>query len=100
GVRAHLAAPRPVGAPPGVSPKGGQPVADPTTYFTDTYDNNVAKPVVVNLNNFIYIRGKNLSDTDQAGVAYVYWARVADLDRPSRWKNNALLTSMGLPFLD
>lgn len=80
---------------PDVSPQGSVLIGDPVKYFTDTYDQNVGKPVLQNQTNFVYIRGKNIGVTPQAGVAYLYWARESDINTPSRWKNNQLLTTGG-----
>lgn len=85
---------------PDVSPQGGSAVADPQTLFTNTYDQNIAKPVVMGEVSHIYIRGKNLSTEDGQGVAYMYWARESDINVPTRWKTNQLLTTKGGDSID
>ena len=80
---------------PDVIPVGTTPVADPVTYFTETYEQNVSKPVVATQKNLVYVRGKNLGQEPQTGQVYLYWARQADLDNPNKWKGNQLLTVKG-----
>lgn len=80
---------------PDVIPVGSSGVDDPAVYFTETYDQNVAKPVVADENNLIYVRGRNLGEAAQNGDVYVYWARAEELNDPSRWKGNQLLTEDG-----
>jgi hypothetical protein len=85
----------PLEASPDVIPVGTKPVADPVIYFTETYDQNVSKPVVSGTVNYVYVRGKNLDAIPQTGEVYLYWARQADLDNPNKWKQNQLLTAGG-----
>lgn len=93
----------PLEASPDVIPSGSTPVADPALHFKETYEKNVAQPVVGEQENLIYVRGKNLAEYAQNGDVYVYWARKADLNKPSTWKNNQLMTTDGkgsFPLLD
>jgi len=80
---------------PDVIPVGTAAVLDPKVYFTGNYGKNVAKPVVAEEANLIYVRGKNLAPAVQNGDVYVYWARAEDLDSPSKWQGNQLLTVEG-----
>ncbi|MDY7093684.1 MAG: hypothetical protein SX243_12000 [Acidobacteriota bacterium] len=80
---------------PDVSPQGKTVVEDPQTYFRDTYEENVGKPVVAGEPNLVYLRGKNTGDFAQGGTAFLYWASEADLGSPARWKNNRVFTADG-----
>lgn len=80
---------------PDVIPVGEQPVADPQGHFTITYPENVAAPVVAELQNLIYVRGKNLAEVPQSGEIFVYWAPQDQRNDPAVWKQNHLLTSEG-----
>jgi hypothetical protein len=80
---------------PDVIPSGSTAVVDPGTYFTANYAKKVAKPVVSEEKNLIYVRGKNLAPLAQNGDVYVYWARETELDDPAAWQGNQLLTDTG-----
>ena len=80
---------------PDTIPYGANTIEDPSQVFTETYDENVSEPLVADRTNVVYIRGKNLGDFKQAGKAYLYWSLEADLDDPSQWQNNQLLTIKG-----
>src|SRR6185369_12101294 len=83
---------------PDVIPSGTTAVDDPRVYFTGNYDQNVAKPVVADQQNLIYVRGRNKSDIDQSGDVYVYWAPQDQRNDPSVWQRNQLLTIEGHGF--
>jgi len=80
---------------PDVIPVGTKPIDDPQTYFSGNYDQNVAQTVYTEEANLIYVRGRNLKELPQNGDIYVYWARQSDIDHPSRWKGNQLMTVDG-----
>ena len=80
---------------PDTIPFGSVPVDDPQQLFKDSYDENVSKPLVADQKNVIYVRGKNGGDFAQAGEVYVYWANEDDLNNPTKWKQNQLLTTLG-----
>lgn len=88
---------------PDVIPSGKTEIPDPGTYFDQNYDQNVAKPVVAEQQNLIYVRGKNLGELPQNGDVYVYWAPYELRNDPAVWKNNKLLTTGGhgsVPVVD
>lgn len=80
---------------PDVIPVGSTKVEDPHTYFTGNYNENVAEPVVAEEQNFIYVRGKNLSELATNGDIYLYWAPQDQRNEPAVWQGHQLLTADG-----
>jgi len=85
----------PVEESPDTIPYGTRAVENPRLFFTENYDQNVAKPVVAEQQNLIYVRGRNAGELAQNGTVYVYWAPQEQRNDPSVWQRNQLLTVDG-----
>lgn len=73
-------------ASPDIIPWGTQPAEDPATEFgADTYAQKIGKTVAYGQANYIYVRGKNYSDSLAVGSVSLYAAYQAQLSLPSSW---------------
>ncbi|MDR3693759.1 hypothetical protein [Mucilaginibacter sp.] len=70
-------------------------VDDPISFFISNYDENVNEHLKASVDNFIYVRGKNLAATLQQGDIYLYYALDSQLDTPAKWTKNALQSKLG-----
>lgn len=87
--------PLPASASPDIIPYGTLPVADPTTFFSGNYNQDVGKDVLLNEQNFIYARMMNLSGAAADGSVSLYYSPASLLLWPSVWMTNQLKTSDG-----
>jgi len=85
-------------ASPDIIMAGTEPIQQPTQVFTsaESYATDPTQPVVQNATNYVYVRGKNLSATAQAGEARVFAARQSLFLYPQQWLQNPLKTTAGL----
>lgn len=75
-------------------------VADPQTFFKDTYHQDVNQPMNIRSSvNLIYVRVKNLSDTPKIAFVHMYASNVSLFLNPAVWKNQKLLTAEGEDFV-
>jgi len=70
-------------------------VDDPISFFISNYDENVNENLKASVDNFIYVRGKNLATTLQQGDIYLYFALDSELDTPAKWTKNGLQSKTG-----
>lgn len=76
---------------------GTDPTPDPKTTYTNSYQYNLESPnsVYYGQPNFIYARGRNLSQYPVAGTIYGYYTTSSVILFPSVWSGNPLLTQKG-----
>ncbi len=90
---------------PDVIPFGDMGVQDPQGLFgtQEAYEGSDSsaspKHIIAGQTNQIFMRGKNLSQGQESGRAYLYYARRAKLNTPNSWYNNQLTTRSGAPFV-
>jgi hypothetical protein len=70
-------------------------VSNPTTYFTGNYNSDPNQSVIVNQNNLLYMRGKNLGTQTSGGNCYLYWCPSSLLMLPTQWTQNAMQANVG-----
>ncbi|MBV6286996.1 hypothetical protein [Pseudomonas aegrilactucae] len=88
---------------PDIIVNGTEPLPRPGILTEQAYyDALQSKPMVAEQPNYIYVRGKNFTDSDQAGQWKLFWAPVNILLYPSKWMGNQLRdsTSNLTPALD
>jgi hypothetical protein len=86
---------------PDIIPYGDEPVKEPLTFFIANYKQDVGKALIENVENYLYLRGKNFSENTVIGKFYLYYAKPSLILYPDQWENNALQTSTGqtsVPF--
>ena len=70
-------------------------IPNPTTYFTGNYTSDPNLSVIVNQNNYMYVRGKNLGTQASGGTVYLYWTPSSLLMLPAQWSQNAMQANVG-----
>ncbi|MFN8714103.1 MAG: hypothetical protein ACK5Z2_14745 [Bacteroidota bacterium] len=83
------------GTSPDVIPYGDTEVTNPSVFFADNYNQNVAKEYEVGANNLVYVRVKNLGLQATGGEVRLYYALDSQLNDPDTWKNNVIYTQAG-----
>jgi hypothetical protein len=80
---------------PDIIPYGVAPIDNWQKFFTDNYGSDVGQNPVVNQDNFIYSRAKNLAATAATGDYYGYWSPASALMWPKEWSGNVMTTAQG-----
>lgn len=80
---------------PDLIPWGTEPVQKPTSFFKGNYDKNVGQALVAKAQNYIYVRGKNLTGSALTGTARVFFAPQSIFLYPSQWLQNTMKTTNG-----
>jgi hypothetical protein len=80
---------------PDIIPYGVAPIADWQTFFAGNYGADVGTNPVVNQDNFIYARAKNLSGNSATGDYSCYWSPASVLMWPKQWSGNVMQTNQG-----
>ena len=80
---------------PDIIPYGIMPVDNPVQFFSGNFNSYVAKDIVYNANNYIYLRGENLFNGARNGEIRCYYAPSNLLLYPSTWRENILFNSSG-----
>jgi hypothetical protein len=63
-------------------------------WFTSTWAQDPGLDVVAGVNNYVYVRGKNLATTAGSGTVYLYCTPSSLLLNVSYWSNNPISTGM------
>ena len=85
----------------GIIPSSGSPyyspdiipysqVADPQTFFSANYNQDVSQNVEYGVYNYIYLRAKNLDSVAQNGQLKLYWSQTSLVMFPDQWVNNVV----------
>lgn len=77
-----------------------EPLKNPSALIGDDWNKNDSKNLNANMNNYIYVRGKNLAGKKQTGQVYLYYSKAALLLYPSEWEKNTVKTGAGKNFFD
>ena len=79
-----------------------QQTTQPLAWFGTTWAQNPGLDVVGGVNNFIYVRGKNLGSTTSSGTVFLYSTPSSLLLDVSYWGNNPVSTGAGpsAPLVD
>ncbi|MDY7093678.1 MAG: hypothetical protein SX243_11970, partial [Acidobacteriota bacterium] len=80
---------------PDLIPSGILPVNHPARAFDRSYDQELAKSLVAQTPNYIYLRVKNFATEARTGQLYLYYTPSQLLLYPQLWSQNALLTASG-----
>ncbi len=80
---------------PDLIPYGTEPVQKPTQFFKDNYGQNVGKALIAKAQNYVYVRGKNLTGAPLTGTARVFYAPQSLFLYPSQWLENKIQTTNG-----
>lgn len=80
---------------PDLIPYGTEPVQQPTDFFRSNYNQDVGKVLVANAENYVYVRGKNLTDSPLTGTARLFYAPQNLFLYPSVWLQNTMTTMNG-----
>lgn len=80
---------------PDLIPYGTEPVQKPTDFFSGNYNQDVGNALVAKAENYIYVRGKNLTDSPLTGTARVFYAPQSLFLYPSQWLQNTMTTMNG-----
>lgn len=83
---------------PDIIPAGTVPVSHATqTYVTDqAYANDRGVNIKADLDNFIYVRSKNLADSANHGNVHLFWSNSQLLNFPFHWENQPIGTPLSL----
>jgi hypothetical protein len=88
-------------ASPDIIPWGTQPAIDWQTRFgQSSYGTDVGTNPVVDQDNYIYGRSKNLRGGPQFGKFYCYWSKASAITWPKQWSGNAMRTNTGADHVD
>ncbi|HEY1407270.1 MAG TPA: hypothetical protein VF857_11720, partial [Spirochaetota bacterium] len=76
---------------PDIIPWGQTPSGNPISDFSN-YGSTYYQDIKQNVNNYLYVRVKNMGPAFASGVAqvYLYWSDATLFDQPSNWINNAM----------
>jgi len=91
--------PGPPSESPDIIPYGVEPIDNWQSFFAGNYASDVGKNAVVNQDNFIYARAKNLSANSATGEFYGYWCPASALMWPKQWSGNAMKTNQGAGYV-
>lgn len=80
---------------PDLIPYGTEPVQQPTEFFRSNYNQDVGKAFVARAENYVYVRGKNLTDSSLTGTARVFYAPQSLFLYPRLWLENTMTTMSG-----
>ncbi len=72
-----------------------QQTQQPLAWFTSTWAQDPGLNVNAGVNNYVYVRGKNLSTSASSGTVYLYCAPSTLLLNVSYWSNNPISTGAG-----
>lgn len=89
-----IPAPSPLCTSPDIIPMS-TPVANPQTYFVNTYGQDLGGTVLANQQNYIYVRGKNLAAGAQSGTVQLHWTKASLIMWPSIWGTQTLKSGSG-----
>ncbi|NJB69434.1 C1A family cysteine protease [Desulfobaculum xiamenense] len=78
---------------PDIIPWGPMPQANPQAFFAGNWRSDVSRDISAGEVNYIYVRGKNLSQGPASGRIFLHWSKASMLLWPSQWGNNKLKTS-------
>lgn len=79
-----------------------QQTQQPLPWFTSTWAVDNGMNVIANVNNYVYVRGKNLKTSATSGTVYLYCTPSSLLLNVSYWTNNPISTGSGTsaPLVD
>jgi hypothetical protein len=80
---------------PDLIPSGILPVDHPARVFDRSYDQELARSLVAQTPNYIYLRVKNFAAQPRRGRLYLYYTPSQLLLYPQLWSQNVLRTSSG-----
>ena len=69
-----------------------QQTTQPLPWFTNTWGSNPGLNIKAGINNYVYVRGKNLRTTPSSGQVYLYCTPSTLLLDVSYWSNNPVST--------
>ena len=72
-----------------------QQTQQPLAWFTNTWSQGPGLNVISGVNNYVYVRGKNLATAASSGTVYLYCTPTSLLVNVSSWSNNPVSTGMG-----
>ena len=86
---------------PDIWPSGNKPIQNfQTTLVTEeSYSQTSQSDIMLNYDNYIYIRGKNGADTPVTKWIELYYAPVAVINWPCQWYQNGLKTAKGRNYV-
>lgn len=67
-----------------------EPLSDPSSLINSDWNNNNSQEMNARMNNYIYVRGTNLSGKDQKGQVYLYYSQAHLLLYPNLWAQNII----------
>ena len=79
-------------ASPDIIPFGRDQINDPQAFFSGNFGSDAGKEVVVNENNYIYLRCMNLAAGTEQGMLHLYHCKPALISWPCLWQNQPLQT--------
>jgi hypothetical protein len=84
-------------ASPDIITAGTSPTQNPSGVYTSaaSYNTDITNDIVLKATNYIYIRGKNISNTAQNANASLFWAPQSLFLYPSEWESNIIQTTRG-----
>lgn len=67
-----------------------EPLSNPSVLINSDWNKNDSQSMNARMNNYIYVRGKNLAGKKQEGQVYLYYAPASLLLYPFLWENNII----------
>lgn len=67
-----------------------EPLDDPSSLINDDWNKNGSQDLNARMNNYIYVRGKNLAEKTQTGQVYLYYSPAKLLLYPNFWGENII----------
>ena len=77
-----------------------EPLSDPSSLIKGDWGKNNSQNLNARMNNYIYVRGKNLSEKTQDGKVYLYYSRAKLLLYPNFWSKNIITLGGGSDHFD
>lgn len=77
-----------------------EPLNDPSSLINDDWDKNDSQDLNARMNNYIYVRGKNLAEKAQTGQVYLYYCPANLLLLPNQWKSQTIKVGGGNDHFD
>ncbi|MCI1785297.1 MAG: hypothetical protein LKI59_04040 [Bacteroidales bacterium] len=86
---------------PDIIPSGIDPIENPNKYFlVDNWNRDMGRDLIARMQNYIYVRAKNLAGKTQTGRLYLYYCKASLLLYPNFWRNNVIKVADGKDYFE
>lgn len=75
---------------PDIIPVGTNPIPNYLQTLQETWNQDIGQDIIQDANNYLYLRGKNLSTLGQGGMFTMYYAQMSTALNPANWTGNKI----------